>query len=145
MWWLRLKLVFSIRKCHNFNRSVFAKTKFIFQIKGEKVFDYVITFIVTVFFFKGGNLGRLDDAKQRKRGMALLFDNHIESSIDLIHLFFKFTLQQFQGTFNQLIYFSFIAMKVSSVTAELVSCSVTSMDFFDRLQEQGLTAAILIL
>jgi len=90
-------------------------------------------------------LGRLDDAKQRKRGMALLFDNHIESSIDLIHLFFKFTLQQFQGTFNQLIYFSFIAMKVSSVTAEFVSCSVTSMDFFDRLQEQGLTAAILTL
>ena len=88
MWWLRLKWVFSIRKCHNFNRSVFTKTKFIFQIKGEKVFDYVITFIVTDFFFKGGNLGWLGDAKQRKKGMALLFDNHIESSIDLINLFF---------------------------------------------------------
>ena len=34
--------------------------------------------------------------------------------------------------------FSVIGIKASSVTAENVSCVVTSMDFFDRLQEQGL-------
>lgn len=29
-------------------------------------------------------------------------------------------------------------MKASTVSVEMVSCSVTSMDFFDRLQEQGI-------
>ena len=33
------------------NRSVFAKTKFIFQIESEKMFDYDITFLVTEFFY----------------------------------------------------------------------------------------------
>ena len=35
-----------------------------------------------------------------------------------------------------------IDTKMSSITAEAVSCSVTSMDFFDRLQEQGLKVLI---
>lgn len=35
--------------------------------------------------------------------------------------------------------FFFLAagIRPSSVTAEIASCAVTSMDFFDRLQEQG--------
>ncbi|PFX32532.1 uncharacterized protein C11orf70 homolog [Stylophora pistillata] len=31
-----------------------------------------------------------------------------------------------------------LGIRPSSVTAEIVSCAVTSMDFFDRLQEQGI-------
>lgn len=38
---------------------------------------------------------------------------------------------------NMIIFYS-LDIKPSSVTAELVSCSVTSMEFFDRLQDQGL-------
>ena len=46
MWWLGLKLAFSVKRCH---RSVCAKTMFIFQIKGENMFHYVITFLITEF------------------------------------------------------------------------------------------------
>ena len=35
------------------------------------------------------------------------------------------------------IFFLAAGIRPSSVTAEIVSCAVTSMDFFDRLQEQG--------
>ena len=49
---------------------------FIFQIKSEKRFDYVITFLITqpLFFFKNTteNLGLSADAKWTKKGgMAL--------------------------------------------------------------------------
>ena len=35
------------------------------------------------------------------------------------------------------LFFLAAGIRPSSVTAEIVSCAVTSMDFFDRLQEQG--------
>ena len=35
------------------------------------------------------------------------------------------------------LFFLTAGIRPSSVTAEIVSCAVTSMDFFDRLQEQG--------
>ena len=36
------------------------------MIKGEIMFDYIITFLVTEFFWKHENLGRSDDPKQSK-------------------------------------------------------------------------------
>ena len=44
-------------------KSAFAKAMFIFQIKAGKMFEYIITFLIT----KRENLGRSDEAKRREK------------------------------------------------------------------------------
>lgn len=52
---VRLKLVFSVGNA--VDKSVFAETMLIFQIKGEKMYDYVITVLITFFFSTAQKFG----------------------------------------------------------------------------------------
>lgn len=81
--------------------------------------------------------------KQRSRDFWFLFSVAFFIKFTYKLLFTKFTIlgwPNFVMTHltSFILFFIIIGIKASSVTAEPVSCVVTSMDFFDRLQEQGL-------
>ena len=72
MWWFRLKWHSALRNA--VNESVFAKIMFICQIKGEKIFGYANTFLITFFFVLENArilVGRTT-LNRRKKGDGLL-------------------------------------------------------------------------